>query len=1266
MDERMPRDGDRGLRLASFDGGGARVLSQLKILCNLMHVIGQREGREDIRPATYFDLIGGSDAGGFVVLFLIVFDMTALEALQCFRALCTQVYTNDISSSAEREAALRAFFEDLLLKHHKAIDHPLLNERDVDGQCQGFILAVPAGSLGSVSTFRTYMAPHFYQANITVLDAARVTCAGYPLFPSATITPNNLTDLTQTRSFISASLGHPNPLPQLLQEAQERFTPERFVSVIASFGSGHPGIISLDPDYHKPPGFFGRGDAVRSEIRERLLANCEMTAQQMANRMGHSGVLYRFSVDQGMQGMSDLIVNDAQLDKMSAMVDTYLEQVDVRGNLQKLAAALVKPEGMTTLESINKVPGPVEFDRGLPVLTGYFVRRDEPYCLLLNEMLEGYPTMRVIVVSGFAGAGKTWLTTQFAQENVDSFDEVYFIDGKSERTIKQDLEFHARAKGKVQASWKEALNFFGEKKKKILLFYDNVDSVDLNLQELLPRPGKARGLIIITSRNKMRGAEAHLHIELDMMTPNEAIQMIMGVTRWADTEENRQSARAIGEALGYLPVALNQAARYIARTKCSGAEYLELYRVHRLDILEGSVTAHQRGAFASFDVMWEIVPQHVRNLICILSFLHHNDFPMTIISLAASKQFEVQTQDFVRRNRDFTKSISLLRSIFCKDGPWTDRSLGRIVEAIQNHSLVSFSESRHSLMLRIHPLLHEWARLRTPSSDQALYREAATRLVACAVESEALRPYLMTHADSLLCGSSIALMHVNDRAAFASLFQAAGQHERAQRVWINVREELITTLGRLHLHVATVSVELATTLQPDDVQREIVESSVVEIYSEKLGLSHIKTLGAKVQLAKSLQVLGKRTRAKQILQDTLKKFERLATRPKLVILQAKCILAKIFLQEEAFTRALVYAREASAGLEAELGQSHNDTLDALQHLGLVHFKLEQYEEARAVNQRVVERGRATLGPSHKIVLEAILLLAEIYATLKKWIDMEKILEEGLPHIMEVYGDTHDLSITAMGHLANAYDKRKRFNNALEMKSQIITLLEKNRGKNNDQTLEAMLSLASGHERRHQPKEANEILQRIIEIETSRGKLPSVDVYRLLSRVAFQYYRGFNGQKMARNLQLQVVDGLEKHYGRHHPCTAGELVDLALFLCETGDRDAAIELAKEALSVLPEEGDDARIARKRALTIIDTASTSLGGALTLKYWKEVWDDVSEPFAEELQLAKTKLQHSGMLPSWSMTRAESDDVGTIEMALIKGVSSACAFLRGNPSG
>ncbi len=55
---------DKELRLLSLDGGGVRGLSALMILEQLMEAI---DPENPPKPCDYFDMIGGTSTGGWVV-----------------------------------------------------------------------------------------------------------------------------------------------------------------------------------------------------------------------------------------------------------------------------------------------------------------------------------------------------------------------------------------------------------------------------------------------------------------------------------------------------------------------------------------------------------------------------------------------------------------------------------------------------------------------------------------------------------------------------------------------------------------------------------------------------------------------------------------------------------------------------------------------------------------------------------------------------------------------------------------------------------------------------------------------------------------------------------------------------------------------------------------------------------------------------------------------------------------------------------------------
>ncbi|KAG8837431.1 hypothetical protein FRC20_006741 [Serendipita sp. 405] len=122
--------GDQALRLASFDGGGSRVLAQLFTLCNLMHRIRSelypQEHDRIVLPCEYFDMMAGADFGGLVVIMLVVLRMTAEAAREAFLKICADVYKNEIENEAERTRVLRDRIEDLLKEHGQPLTLPLL------------------------------------------------------------------------------------------------------------------------------------------------------------------------------------------------------------------------------------------------------------------------------------------------------------------------------------------------------------------------------------------------------------------------------------------------------------------------------------------------------------------------------------------------------------------------------------------------------------------------------------------------------------------------------------------------------------------------------------------------------------------------------------------------------------------------------------------------------------------------------------------------------------------------------------------------------------------------------------------------------------------------------------------------------------------------------------------------------------------------------------------------------------------------------------
>ncbi|KAG8875027.1 hypothetical protein FRC20_004745 [Serendipita sp. 405] len=887
--------GDQALRLASFgeslqlaadddrlysyrvvsdcnphriDGGGSRVLAQLFTLCNLMHRIRcelyPQEHDRVVLPCEYFDMMAGADFGGLVVIMLVVLRMTAEAAREAFLKICADVYKNEIGNEAKRTRVLRDRIEDLLKEQGQPLTLPLLVDDPIT-TCLGFLLVTPTADARTTHKFLTYYSTSTPPEELTVVEAALATCATRSYFLPAIIGPLR-------RRYFSAGLGFGNPTRELLSEALSQFGKDQYVSAIVSFGSGHPGVLPFPSSSSSSS--RNQSQPNHLQFYQELLEDCEQTSQEISRQIGNLvGIYFRFSVEQGFQGRKKDFECQGEFGTIASLVDAYLGTHDTERRLDHCVTQVCSGEGITTLERLNHVGGNHESVRELPPITSPFIMRQQPWSKMTNELdsiTEGQNSTRVIVITGMPGAGKTWLATRFAQEHYNFFSHVCFIDGQSEATIKADIMHHARSKGGMvysQATFKDALGFFrGDRSGNCLLFYDNVDKGDLDLVKLLPL-GR-RGLIIVTSRDRLKGelaSESHLHIELDVMTEDEATQTIIQTSRLPNSTENRVATRAVAQELGCLPVALTQAGISMFRCRYSGEKYLALYRTHR-DRISG-----EDKAYGAFDISGQRLPPHLLDFLHLMSFMHHSSFPMEAISLAIESGFEAEFFQFTPREAIYQESKDLLKSIFCKNEQWDEGSQSQMVVAIQNCSLGSFTllPGFQSPFFHMHPLIHKWAMDRIPVHRRPLFKEAATRLAVCATKNPSIWIRLLSHIDSLLWYSAIGPMHVNDRAAFGKVLRKAGRLGDAQGVWMTVKDELNAHCDRTQISSATVNLEMALTIENDLEQRRVLELEAVELYTAALTPSHPQTLRARRCLAETSHRLGDHSAANSLLSDIL-------------------------------------------------------------------------------------------------------------------------------------------------------------------------------------------------------------------------------------------------------------------------------------------------------------------------------------------------------------------------------------------------------------
>ncbi|TWV32118.1 tetratricopeptide repeat protein [Streptomyces misionensis] len=262
-----------------------------------------------------------------------------------------------------------------------------------------------------------------------------------------------------------------------------------------------------------------------------------------------------------------------------------------------VAAHAAEPESRTVPEGATSMPTPrqetVEGERtaqprvwgNLPPRNPNFTGRDALLELLDHRLREGTTTVLPEAIHGMGGVGKTQLAIEYAYRHQSEYDIVWWIPSERPGQIGQALVELAQRLGLVTTTEaniagpavREALRE-GRPYARWLLIFDNADNPE-QVRHYFPQGG--HGTILVTSRNR-RWGQVGGSLEVDVFTREESKELL----RRSGPPLREEEADALAEALGDLPLALEQAAAWRAETGMPASEYLRLFENKRMELLE--------------------------------------------------------------------------------------------------------------------------------------------------------------------------------------------------------------------------------------------------------------------------------------------------------------------------------------------------------------------------------------------------------------------------------------------------------------------------------------------------------------------------------------------------------------------------------------------------------------------------------------------------------------------------------------------------------
>ncbi|MFF4036716.1 FxSxx-COOH system tetratricopeptide repeat protein [Streptomyces sp. NPDC001816] len=184
---------------------------------------------------------------------------------------------------------------------------------------------------------------------------------------------------------------------------------------------------------------------------------------------------------------------------------------------------------------------------------------------------------------GLGGVGKTQIAIEYVHQHAPEYDVIWWISAERPEQIRQSLTQLGAALGLETGGEQEitiatvlAALSQGRPYRRWMLVFDNAEDPETVRRFF---PSQTTGRILVTSRNAQWGRIART-VDIDVFTTEESIELLAR----RGPELQREQAARIAQALGNLPLALEQAAAWLSETGMPVDEYLHIFEDERADL----------------------------------------------------------------------------------------------------------------------------------------------------------------------------------------------------------------------------------------------------------------------------------------------------------------------------------------------------------------------------------------------------------------------------------------------------------------------------------------------------------------------------------------------------------------------------------------------------------------------------------------------------------------------------------------------------------
>ena len=634
----------------------------------------------------------------------------------------------------------------------------------------------------------------------------------------------------------------------------------------------------------------------------------------------------------------------------------------------------------------------------IPARNPGFTGRDDLLDTVREQLLVGGKTV-VYALHGMGGVGKTQLAAEYAHRFATSYGLAWWVNSEQGGLIGDQFAALGAALGCVQPGAgievvrAAVLGELGQRGRWLLVFDNAEDPADIRPW----LPGGA-GHVLITSRER-RWAEIAAPVEVDVLARPESVAIFRDRVPGLSEADADQLAAQLGD----LPLAVAQAAGFMAETGMTAGEYLGLLATRAGQLLSyGSPVSYPQSLAAVTQLIADRLADDdlpAAQLASICAFLAPEPIPEDLFTSAAG---ELPGELAAR----------------AADPLGWRQTLSHLVR----HSLARIDDRA----LVMHRLTQAILRDRLTSAQATATRECAEAILAAGNPGDADNPATWPRWARLVPHLLAANLATADRHELRQLacdachyLMARGDTRIAYKLASDLRQQWRDRLGDDHEHTLEIARCLAWALAARGRYAEArdLDQDILDRRRRILGEDHPDTLYSATFLAADLRHLGEVQAACDLAQDNVGRSRRVLGEDHPDTLYAVNSVVNALRELGEVQAARDLAQDNVDRSRRVLGEDHPDTLYAANCLANALRDLGEVQAARALDQDILDRRRRVLGKDHPMTLGTASHLAADLRALGEVQAARALDQDTLDRRRRVLGENHSDTLSSASNLA---------------------------------------------------------------------------------------------------------------------------------------------------------------------------------------------------------------------------------------------------------